>query len=67
MNALSFEEQIDRLEEIVGILDKGEAPIEEMLKLYEEGMALARFCRTYLESAEQKVIVISRQDFESGF
>ncbi|WP_017720730.1 exodeoxyribonuclease VII small subunit [Kamptonema formosum] len=66
MNALSFEEQIDRLEEIVGILDKGEAPIEEMLKLYEEGMGLARFCRTYLESAEQKVIVISRQDIESG-
>jgi exonuclease VII small subunit len=29
-------------------------------------MALARFCRTYLEEAEQKVIVISRQDVESG-
>lgn len=67
MIVLSFEEKIERLEEIVTILDKGESPIEEMLKLYEEGMELARSCRTYLEEAEQKVIVISRQDFEPAF
>ena len=64
---VSFEEKIQRLEEIVIILDKGESPLEEMLKFYEEGMELARSCRTYLEEAEQKVIVINRQEFEPSF
>ena len=37
-NKLSFEEQMQRLEEIVEILDDGEAALDEMLALYEEGM-----------------------------
>jgi exodeoxyribonuclease VII small subunit len=55
---LSFEEQMQRLEEIVEILDDGEAALDEMLALYEEGMKRSQYCREYLEKAEQKVTLI---------
>jgi len=59
---LSFEQQVARLEEIVTILDRGTAPIEELLRLYQEGMSLSQQCRTYLTEAEQKVVLIDRQN-----
>ena len=59
---LSFEEQLQRLEEIVEILDDGEAALDEMITLYEEGMQRSQYCRDYLEKAEQKVILIKNQD-----
>lgn len=55
---LSFEEQLQRLEEIVEILDDGEVALNEMLALYEEGMQRSKYCREYLEKAEQKVTLI---------
>jgi exodeoxyribonuclease VII small subunit len=58
---LSFEQQLIRLEEIVEALDAGNAPMEELLKLYEEGMLLTKKCSSYLEGAEQKVIQINAQ------
>lgn len=57
----SFETQVNRLEQIVAILDKGSAPIDELLKLYQEGMKLATQCRVYLEKAEQQVISINHE------
>ena len=60
-NNLSFEEQMQRLEEIVEILDNGEAALDEMLALYEEGMKRSQYCRDYLEKAEQKVTLIQSQ------
>lgn len=60
-NNLSFEEQMQRLEEIVEILDDGEATLDEMLTLYEEGMKRSQYCRDYLEKAEQKVTLIQSQ------
>jgi exodeoxyribonuclease VII small subunit len=59
---LSFEEQLQRLEEIVEILDDGEAALDEMIALYEEGMQRSQYCRDYLEKAEQKVILIKNPD-----
>lgn len=51
----SFEHQIARLDEIVGLLDAGEEPLDILLALYEEGITLTKECRTYLEKAEQKI------------
>ncbi|MFP4529051.1 MAG: exodeoxyribonuclease VII small subunit [Candidatus Kapaibacterium sp.] len=61
-NEKTFEEKIRRLEEIAEKLDEGEAPLEELMKIYEEGMALARDCRQFLEKAEQKVIDITKEN-----
>lgn len=51
----SFEVSMERLEEIVRALENGDAPLEESLKLYEEGIALVRTCTERLENAEQRV------------
>lgn len=58
----SFEEEIQRLENIVKILDRGDEPISLLLELYEEGMGLAGNCREYLENAEQRVTLINQDE-----
>jgi exodeoxyribonuclease VII small subunit len=50
-----FEESLRRLETIVGRLEAGELPLEETLRLFEEGQALVRGCGSLLERAEQRV------------
>lgn len=52
---LSFEQAMSRLEEIVTALERGEAPLEESLSLFEEGSKLLRQCTVMLDNAEQKV------------
>ncbi|MCL2030965.1 MAG: exodeoxyribonuclease VII small subunit [Oscillospiraceae bacterium] len=56
----SFEEDIERLDEIVSALERGEAPLEESLKLYEEGARLAVRCETALKQAEQRVLKLAK-------
>lgn len=53
-----FEEQIKRLEYIVSVLDQGNAPLNEMMALYEEGMSLLVSCKKTLDEAEQKLTVL---------
>ena len=50
-----FEESMTRLDEIVRLLERGEAPLEQSLALFEEGTALMKKCTTMLDRAEQKV------------
>ena len=52
---VTFEAAMARLEEIVGLLERGDAPLEESLALFEEGTALMKKCNTLLDKAEQKV------------
>ena len=54
-----FEKSIARLEEIVRALDDGSAPLDESLKLFEEGVGLVRACTEMLDSAEQKVKILT--------
>lgn len=51
----TFEQAMVRLEEIVNLLERGEAPLEESLKLFEEGTGLMKQCTALLDKAEQKV------------
>jgi exodeoxyribonuclease VII small subunit len=48
----SFEEALERLNEIVKKLEAGDVPLEESMKLYEEGMRLGRLCKGILKEAE---------------
>ena len=41
---LTFEESMQRLEQIVTQLERGEAPLDESLALFEEGLKLANSC-----------------------
>jgi exodeoxyribonuclease VII small subunit len=53
-----FEAALTRLEEIVTELESGELGLEQSLKLFEEGVKLARVCNARLEEAERKVEVL---------
>jgi exodeoxyribonuclease VII small subunit len=50
-----FEESLRRLEAIVSRLEAGELPLEETLRLFEEGQVLVRTCGGLLARAEQRV------------
>jgi exodeoxyribonuclease VII small subunit len=64
MTDLKFEDCLARLEQIVGQLETGNLPLEESLKIFEEGIALARNCARYLEDAEKRIEVLTKD--ESG-
>ena len=55
-----FEEAIGRLDEIVRSLEKGDAPLDRLLKLFEEGTALISACEAMLSEAEQKVVKLRK-------
>ena len=57
---LDFEQSMARLEEIVALLEKGEAPLEQSLALFEEGTKLIAECGRQLETAEQKVVKLMK-------
>lgn len=58
MEKFVFEEGMKRLEEIVRMLEKGDAPLDESLSLFEEGMGLIKKCGSSLENAEQKLSLL---------
>ena len=56
----TFEAALKQLEEIVQRLEKGELPLEESLKLYEDGIRLSRYCHAKLEEAEGKIELLMK-------
>jgi exodeoxyribonuclease VII small subunit len=57
-----FEDCLQRLEQIVDELEKGNVPLEQALKLFEEGLRLSTSCRKEREEAEGKVEILLRQN-----
>lgn len=51
----TFETAMARLEDIVAVLESGNATLDESLKLFEEGTKLTAFCNESLKTAEQKI------------
>ena len=56
----SFEDKLSRLEEIVAALEKGDAPLADSLRLFEEGTKLMNDCNQELEQAEQQVVKLMK-------
>lgn len=61
MEERNFEDAMKRLEEIVQMLENGNLPLEESLKIFEEGMKLIKFCSNKLEEAEKKVTILVQE------
>lgn len=57
----SFEESLKKLETIVEKLEQGDLPLEESLKLFEEGVGLSAICKKELDDAEGKVQILIKQ------
>ncbi len=51
----TFEARMERLQNIVSAMEKGEAPLEESVALYKEGMELGAACRKQLEKARHDI------------
>lgn len=56
----TFEQSLNRLDEIVRRMEKGDVPLEEALTLFEEGTALAAACNRLLDAAELKVVQLTK-------
>jgi len=72
MKEKRFEDAMKELEDIVKRLESGDLPLEESLKIFEEGVALSRYCFNKLEEAEKRVSIllkgedgIKREPFEA--
>lgn len=58
MAAVKFEQAMARLETIVEELERGELPLDESLKIFEEGIRLSKTCLKMLNEAERKVEIL---------
>jgi exodeoxyribonuclease VII small subunit len=63
---LTFEQAMERVEEIANRLESGEVGLEQAIDEYEQGMALLRRCNEVLERAEQRVEELTRQRKSEG-
>ena len=54
-----FEQAMTRLEQIVAALERGDAPLEESLKLFQEGAGLIQACTKALDEAQQQVKLLT--------
>lgn len=61
---LTFEKAMDRLEEIVTLLESGDSPLDKSLSLFEEGVKLVKLCNSQLEKAESSVRMLINKDGE---
>lgn len=59
---MDFEKKLSRLEAIVQQMEKGDLPLEQSLKLFEEGIGLTRECQTQLTEAENKIRLLVEMD-----
>ena len=63
-NKQTFEQAVARIDEIVTLLEKGDAQLDKSLALFEEGVKLIETCGSMLDNAEQ--VVVRLQKSQSG-
>lgn len=63
---MTFEQRMARLEQIVRVMERGDAPLEESLKLFQEGTELIRSCQALLDEAQLQVTKVTA-DAQEGF
>ena len=62
----SFEEKMQKLEQIVGELEKGDLNLDDSVKKFEEGINIWKECNKILEDAEKKItILVKKEDGET--
>jgi len=61
MPATKFEDALARLETIVSELEKGDLPLNDSLKIFEEGIKLSKTCLKILDDSERKVEILVQE------
>ena len=59
---IKFEKALDRLQEIVELLEKGNIDIEKSLEYYEEGIRLIKLCSEKLKRIENKISILTEAE-----
>ena len=59
---MTFERALARLEQVVRQLEGDNVPLDDLMKLYDEGNALIRFCNEKLANANRKVKLVQEQN-----
>ena len=59
-NKLTYEQSIARLDDIVRSMERGDVPLEQALKFFEEGAGLIASCKKMLDEAEQMVVKLKK-------
>lgn len=59
---MSFEEAMEKLEEIVSRLESGDVQLEQAIELFQEGMRLSHLCGTKLEQVERKIEMLVEEN-----
>ena len=57
----TFEESLKQLEKIVDQLERGDLPLEDSIRLFEEGVKLSSACKQELDAAEAKVQILMKE------
>lgn len=60
---LSYEEAMNRLEDIVRTLDMGEVGLDESITLFKEGLTMVKECRSQLDKAEGEIKILLNGEF----
>lgn len=64
MKKLTYEESVEKLENIVDQLEEGNISLDESLKLFEQGIELSTHCNKLLQEVEKKITILINQDGE---
>lgn len=69
---LTFEQAMEKIEEIVSKLENGGATLDETVELYKQGTELSILCNKMIDEAEQKIKILAKtkngleeKDFEN--
>ncbi len=62
MSEHTYESALRRLQEIVKLLEAGGLPLEESVKLFEEGAKLSKFCENELKNAEKRIVSLDETE-----
>jgi exodeoxyribonuclease VII small subunit len=63
---LNFESSMERLEDIVRKLEDESIPLEDSIRLYEEGIKIGKKCRNILDQADRKIKQLSKPDSDNS-
>lgn len=64
MKKMTYEQAITQLEEIVKTMENGTLPLDDSIKLFEEGTKLSAYCAKCLDEAEQKITLLTNAEEE---
>lgn len=62
VSEISFEEALQNLEKVVRALEVGEAPLDQAIDLFQQGISLVKLCSNKLDEAEKKIQVLVQGD-----